>query len=943
MINRYKLLILVLLALALSFVTNAQDNCSFFGVDLDSQQDVDDFFNWGYDCVEEDLRIEGDDITNLDGLINLVQVKGKLLIGSCPNLQSLSGLDNLERVDDIMSLFELGSVTNAEGLGNLKRINGKLHIRNFPINTLAQMVNLEYVGGLWIQQIDISSIEGLEEWGSGDIRIQDCPNLSSIEGIIPSNTYQSEIKLFNLPNLTSLSGLEVFNGLGGLVIDNTGITNLEGLQNIEYINFNDFQILNNANLISLNGLDQLESSISILIIANNDALTSLEGLPPFTSQGIEIINNDNITSLAGLEPVTFNFSWFQGLKIEGNASLESLNGLNLQDTIIGVEIINNPNLTDLSGFENVKVVEDLRITGNQNLTSLTGLESIENATRTVAIENTNALENFIGLDNLTEVQFLVVENNLHLTDFTGLENLERVSNRIDIQNNPALKSIKEMIRLDTVGGIVIENNESLSQCEAYGICSNIFGSSIINNQTGCNTQTELTIACSTLPKVQARTYYDYNQNKIQDANETGLDIILTMYPQNQDYNIAGNSLFFVGANNTIAFEAANNSPWAVTTDSLTYTLGTAEGDNTFAPFGLYPTEQISKIETLITSPPARCNNEVPFTITAKNVGTTVADGVLWFTIDENVTSIDFEQQPDTTVADFNAYGWFFEDLFPAQTFSQTILLGVPGPPDFPVGDLLYFVGITNFTDVNGDDSSEGFRYNPEVRCSFDPNDKLINPNRPFNEVLFGEDLYYTIRFQNTGNDVAYDVFIKDTIDTNLDLSTLRILDSSHPDILVTSIDEDRIVTFDFPNIFLPDSTSNPIGSNGYVAYKISPYPGLDVQTNITNNAGIYFDQNPPIITNTVNSILVDMLTSTTTPTATSPTKLLPNPNAGIFNLTGIQEGTYEIINTNGQHIQNGQITDNTSFDISTQPDGIYFIHINTAQQIITKRFIKIGR
>lgn len=939
MINRYKLLILILLALAWSSATNAQDNCSFFGVDLDSQQDVDNFLSWGFDCVEEDLKIEGDDITNLDGLINLVRVKGKLLINNCPNLQSLSGLDNLERVDDIMSLYALSSVTSAEGLGNLKRISGKLHIRNSPINTLAQMTNLEYVGGLWIDQIDISSIEGLEEWGSGDIRIQDCPNLSSIEGIIPNTPYQSEIKLFNLPNLTSLSGLEVFDQLGGLVIDNTGITNLEGLENIESINFEGFQISNNANLISFDGLEQLASSLSIFIISNNDALNSLEGLPPFTSKGIEIVNNDNITSLTGLEPLTFEFSWYQGLKIEDNASLESLIGLNLQDTIMGVEIINNPNLTNLSGFENVKVVEGLRIIGNQNLTSLTGLESI-NVVKAVSIENTNALENFSGLNNLTEVQSLVVDNNLNLTDFTGLESLERISN-IDIQNNPTLKSIREMIHLDTVGGIIIENNENLSQCETYGICTNIFGSSIINNQTGCNTQTELNIACSTLPKVQARTYYDYNQNKIQDANETGLDIVLTMYPQNQNYTVAGNSLMFVGSNNTIAFEANNNPVWAVTTDSLTYTLGTAEGDNTFAPFGLYPTEQISHIETIITSPPARCNSEVPFTITAKNIGTTVADGIMWMMMDENVTSIDFEQQPDTTIATLNTYGWFFEELFPSQTFSQTILLGIPGPPDFPVGDLLYFVGVTNFTDTNGNDSSEGFRYNPEVRCSFDPNDKLVSPNRLFDEVLFDEDLYYTIRFQNTGNDVAYDVFIKDTIDTNLDLSTLRVLESSHPDILVTSIDEDRVVTFDFPNIFLPDSTANPIGSNGYVAYKISPYPGLDVQTNINNNAGIYFDQNPPIITNTVSSVLVDMLTSTTYPTIIPDITLIPNPNTGIFNLIGIQEGIYEIVNTNGQHIQSGKITENTSFDISTQPDGIYFIHIKTAQQIIAKRLVKI--
>jgi len=49
---------------------------------------------------------------------------------------------------------------------------------------------------------------------------------------------------------------------------------------------------------------------------------------------------------------------------------------------------------------------------------------------------------------------------------------------------------------------------------------------------------------------------------------------------------------------------------------------------------------------------------------------------------------------------------------------------------------------------------------------------------------------------------------------------------------------------------LPDSTDNLRGSTGYIAYNIGPKAGLIPGTRITNDAGIYFDYNPAVVTNT---------------------------------------------------------------------------------------------
>ena len=144
-------------------------------------------------------------------------------------------------------------------------------------------------------------------------------------------------------------------------------------------------------------------------------------------------------------------------------------------------------------------------------------------------------------------------------------------------------------------------------------------------------------------------------------------------------------------------------------------------------------------------------------LTVKNAGTTVSDGIFWFRADSLIQEIEFDSTPDTVSGDF-LFGWKFEGLFPGEFLQQRAQVLIPGPPDFQLGDSLKFMTFTVFDDLQGRDTSDIFQYCSEIRCSYDPNDKLVNPARSGNYTLFEEALIYTIRFQNTGNDVAFDAF-----------------------------------------------------------------------------------------------------------------------------------------------------------------------------------------
>ena len=142
--------------------------------------------------------------------------------------------------------------------------------------------------------------------------------------------------------------------------------------------------------------------------------------------------------------------------------------------------------------------------------------------------------------------------------------------------------------------------------------------------------------------------------------------------------------------------------------------------------------------------------------------------------------------------------------------------------------------------------------------SFDPNDKLVDEGiKDSCYVLHNTTLTYTIRFQNSGTDTAFNIVVRDTLNAYLNVGTLNIISSSHK--MHYQILDGNIVSFSFDNILLPDSNKNELDSHGYIKFSISPNVKLDERTIVKNKAYIYFDFNPPICTNEVMNTFVSVL------------------------------------------------------------------------------------
>ncbi|MBK9106628.1 MAG: hypothetical protein IPL92_19240, partial [Saprospiraceae bacterium] len=170
-----------------------------------------------------------------------------------------------------------------------------------------------------------------------------------------------------------------------------------------------------------------------------------------------------------------------------------------------------------------------------------------------------------------------------------------------------------------------------------------------------------------------------------------------------------------------------------------------------------------------------------------------------------------------------------------------------------------------------------------VVCSYDPNDKKkkVEPTGDFYKdySLIKDPLQYTIRFQNEGSYKAFDITIIDTLDQQLDPSTFELLASSH--VVETTVTTDSgIVTFIFRNIDLPARSVDTLGSQGFVTFTVQPDSSLSGPVSIDNKASIYFDFNPPIVTNTAMWHVTDDLAIVNADEIHEDLSIYPNPTTG---------------------------------------------------------------
>jgi hypothetical protein len=383
---------------------------------LQTQEDVDNFAIDYPNCTQLTRTMiigsETSDVNDLSALSQLTQIgtpvgNGINLIISGTNLNSLSGLDNLEYVGGSLNIYDTG-IINLTGLENLATIrdsftvSGNSNLMNFiGVDVLSESGSLSVSNN-----ISQTSFEGMEAfqgttYGSGDIQIADLDNLISIEGL--NNVSQiKQLRLLNCDALLSLDPFENLIQLGSVIIrDNDSLASITGLSNVDPETvFYSLSISNCPNL----------SYCSINLFCEN-------------------FDNTNPNVVIFIENNALGCNTPQEVQIEcGNVNIPDTN-------FLSALLFHSPTI-DTNGDDNIQFTEAEAFTGTLDvseevISDFTGLEAFVNITgfngrgnfmSTLSLESNTALTSvdFSESPDLENVN-LKNGNNTDITGFNGLD------------------------------------------------------------------------------------------------------------------------------------------------------------------------------------------------------------------------------------------------------------------------------------------------------------------------------------------------------------------------------------------------------------------------------------------------------------------------------------------------------------------------------------------
>ncbi len=297
--------------------------------------------------------------------------------------------------------------------------------------------------------------------------------------------------------------------------------------------------------------------------------------------------------------------------------------------------------------------------------------------------------------------------------------------------------------------------------------------------------------------------------------------------------------------------------------------------------------------------------------------------------------------------------WYKADTFASMQpgTSKQFLINYTVPTNIPIGTALTFKDtvvykkpVANWlTDYSPWNNVNYF--NAVTVASFDPNFKEVNPKGtgPLGLIPYTDSvLEYMVHFQNTGTWPAENITVLDTLDDNLDWTSLTpVFQSSPCKVTLSQAGAKKIAKFSFPDINLPTKASDEVRSNGMLTYTIHLKRSLTVGSQIRNKASIYFDYNEPVMTNITLNTLQSAgpgVSVKNIPAVTSNTfSVYPNPAnnnfTAIVNCELATRGELMITDVTGKTMMTKTIslqkgTQNIPVDVRNLPSGTYFVTLD---------------
>jgi uncharacterized repeat protein (TIGR01451 family) len=397
-----------------------------------------------------------------------------------------------------------------------------------------------------------------------------------------------------------------------------------------------------------------------------------------------------------------------------------------------------------------------------------------------------------------------------------------------------------------------------------------------------------------LPTVSGKCYLDLNSNSIFDGfgepllsypiqkEELATGTISYIYPNNNYYN---GIYDFIDTSSTYLYEVVNSN--------INYTAPAPSSiisNNQSAQFfdlnlAVTPNQSFDDVEMWYANTwdfsPGSINH---ISTLVRNNGTNIANGTINISFDPllsiynsnggivngNTLSFPINNLASGAIQHYN----FQTYLNTSAQFGDTVELS--------------FNAIIVGNDI--DTTNNNYIINSPVLAAYDPND--INVDKTIlssTNVQQNAYLTYTIRFQNTGNAAAQNVYLTDSLSNYLDPAYFEVIYSEHSNYQIQFLNTNDpskpyVLKVIYNNINLPDSNANEPESHGKFVFKIKVKNNTGLGSIIPASAAIYFDYSPAVITNMVTTLIMDPTKINYNSQMNFVSLLAPNPANEIVNI-----------------------------------------------------------
>jgi len=812
---------------------------------------------------------------NVNNLVNLTHFACSNNLITSLDVSSLGDLTNLVCSQNQLTSLDISNLGNLIVLGCSQN-----QLTSLDVSNLANLTYL-YCSNNQLTSIAVTNLVNLIDLNCSNNQITSIA-VNNLVNLIDLNCSQNQLTSLDISNLVNL------------VILNCGSNQLTALDVNNLVNLTQFfcfqnqlTSLNVSNLVSLTQLICYENQITSLDVSNLGILNFLY----CSNNSITSLNVSNIVNLSSL---VCDGNLLTTLSISNLVNLNTFDYSNNQ--IPYLDVSNLVNLTSFGCEGNG--ITSLNVT---NLVNLTQLYCSNNLLTSLDVNNLSLL-NQLGCSN-NQLNFLLIKNN------------NSIWNTLEFQNNPSLLFIcADDEDINLVQNKIDQNG--YTNCHVSSYCSFTPGGNF-NTIKGAVTFDANTNGCDALDVLQPNIRMNINDGTNQGATYS---------------NNAGNYTFYTQTGSFDLLPSLENPTW-FTLSPTTATIPFANNNNNESTqnFCITPNGIHNDLEIVIAPvTPARPGFDASYLLVYKNKGNQTLSGAIDFTYNDAV--LDFITStitPDNQTT--GTLSWNYTNLLPFENRSILITLNVNSPVETPavsIDDILSFSATIN--PVSGDETTTDnvFDYNQTVVGAYDPNSVECLEGETLDPALIGNYLHYVINFENLGNYQAENVVVKDIIDANkYDLNSLQILNTSHNSYTRLT---GNILEFIFEDINLAPAAGNPpVGGHGTILFKIKPKENLVVNDFVNKNANIYFDYNAPIETNletTTFAVLSNSIFVVDESVAVSP-----NPTSSILQIHSkntiqsiaiydVQGRLLEVKTTNSKE---------TTLDISTNTNGVYFLKINT--------------